>query len=107
MKTPANKAKSGRFQPGQSGNPNGRPKNPFGELIRKQTNNGQEIVDKVLNILRNAEKNADVMWAAEWLRDTGYGKPAQAIALTDTNGLDLGSLLSLTAQARIERGLEI
>jgi hypothetical protein len=48
----------------------------------------------------------DRIRAAEFLRDSGFGKPAQAVALTDTNGADLSAVLTLTAQARSERGLD-
>jgi len=96
---PANRTKSGKgkeatqFKPGQSGNPNGRPKNPFGELIRAKTNNGEEIVDKALSVLRTSRKNAEILHAAEWLRDTGWHKPIQGVRAVDDEGNDIPMVL--------------
>jgi hypothetical protein len=75
-----------RFQKGESGNPGGRPKNPFGELIRKATNDGEEVVNKVLSILRKSKSEKMIMHAAEWLRDTGWHKPIQGIKAVDDDG---------------------
>lgn len=86
---PENRDKTGKFKPGQSGNPGGRPTNPFGELIRKKTKDGEEIVDKVLEVLRKSKKNSEILWAAEWLRDTGWHKPIQGLRQVDGEGNDV------------------
>lgn len=41
------------FAPGVSGNPGGRPKDPFASLIRKDTDNGAEIVAFLLACMRD------------------------------------------------------
>lgn len=88
MSGPENRAKTGQFKPGQSGNPGGRPKNPLSELIREKTNQGQEIVEVALKSLRS-EKKSDQQWACEFLRDTGWHKPIQGIRSVDENGDDV------------------
>lgn len=65
------------FQKGQSGNPNGRPKSKLGQMIRDKTNDGQMILDVVLKILAKSKSDKARMGAAEFLRDTGFGKPTQ------------------------------
>lgn len=45
-----------RFQPGQSGNPGGRPKSDLGERIRKATADGRLLSDVLTAIVR-ADKN--------------------------------------------------
>lgn len=75
--TTEKKSQGRPFLPGQSGNPGGRPKNKFGEFIREQTNGGQAIASKILDLFRKSKNPEIVLKAATWLRDTGFGKPAQ------------------------------
>ena len=76
----------GRFKPGESGNPGGRPKEyaEVRELARKHT---VEAIDKIVEIM-NAKKSSGntVLAAACALLDRGYGKPAQSVDLTTTPG---------------------
>lgn len=76
------------FEPGQSGNPNGRPKKAkltFDALmieLKSRENQGtkadpkglRKIVGKVVDLAEGGER-----WAAEFIRDTIDGKPTQAI----------------------------
>ena len=74
------------FKKGQSGNPLGRPKNPFGELVRVKSEDGKKLVEGVWKIFMTSKSEAHRLWAAEWLRDTGYGKPAQGVHISDGDG---------------------
>jgi hypothetical protein len=69
----------GRFVRGVSGNPAGRPKSRLPELIRQKTNDGQVILDAVFKILTKSHSDRARMQAAEFMRDTGFGKPAQQL----------------------------
>ena len=71
------------FLPGQSGNPGGRPRG-LAALVRAQTNDGKELVNLMLRVLRgtlavNGKKPSisDRMKAAEWLADRGWGKAVE------------------------------
>ena len=52
---PANRTEQGRFKAGQSGNPNGRPPGAEGlaAQIRAETNNGQDMLKLMVEILRD------------------------------------------------------
>lgn len=80
------------FKPGQSGNPNGRPKKLpkldvlMAELLGDEKN-GKTAAMQILDALKRKAARGDVR-AAETLLDRAYGKPKQAI--------DLGGALELT-----------
>ena len=68
-----------QFQPGQSGNPGGRPKgtSALAEAARAKT-------EEALNVLIAAMADEDVrarITAAQAILDRGYGKPAQSVDL--------------------------
>jgi hypothetical protein len=67
-----------KFQPGQSGNPGGRPKenNEVKELAR---NHSQEAIERLAFWMRSDNPKASVS-ASNALLDRGYGKPAQTIS---------------------------
>ena len=78
---PQNRDLSGRFLKGTSGNPAGRPVG-FREQIKESTADGSELVEVVLNVLRDENaSNRERMEAATWLADRGFGKPTVDIAL--------------------------
>jgi hypothetical protein len=70
------------FKPGQSGNPNGRPKGLFSRAalrqLRQQVADGTKQVDCVVDsLIQKAINGADVP-AATFLRDCTDGKPGPA-----------------------------
>ena len=67
------------FQPGQSGNPGGRPKqdNSLRDACRAHTDKAVEVL--VLALDDENTKNRVI--AANALLDRGYGKPAQSMEL--------------------------
>jgi len=77
--TPGNRGVSGRFLPGVSGNPTGRPKG-FAALIQAETKDGAELVAYMLGVLRAPKQPTALrMAAAQWLADRGFGKAVQTV----------------------------
>ena len=74
------------FQKGKSNNPGGRNKAYYKvqRLISEQTDDGQEVVDFVLAVMRGTS-DAELLdpkcriWAAGWLADRLIGKAAQVV----------------------------
>jgi hypothetical protein len=83
---PANRTKAGKFRPGVSGNPFGRPKSDedIKALARAHT---VEAIDRLLQVLRGDNDRAAVA-ACSIILDRGWGKAPQA-----TTGDDSGPLV--------------
>jgi len=101
---PSNRRESGikknntSFKPGQSGNPNGRPKEPkeFKELAKAKS---LDALNVVINIMNNDEaKHSDRIKAAEMIIDRAYGKAIQATEISGPEGapIETHSLTALT-----------
>ena len=76
----------GKFQKGQSGNPNGRPKKLpeldklLANVLGEENANGITAAEAILMALRAKAAKGDIR-AAEVLLDRGYGKAKQSIDL--------------------------
>lgn len=76
------KGNASQFKPGQSGNPKGRPKGLLHAQLRQylgeRTENGKEILDTALSIMRDTSVDAvDRLRAIEFLAIRTWGKPIE------------------------------
>ena len=87
----------GRFQPGQSGNPGGRPKGgvEVRELARQHT---AAAIRRLSHLMENGQSEQAQIMAANSLLDRGWGKPTQSIA-----GDDNAPLVMIDARAELIR----
>lgn len=89
---PQNRDETGRFKPGCSGNPGGRPAG-FAKLIQEKTRDGVTLVEFMLRVFGGKVKAslAQRMEAATWLADRGFGRPKQAVehSMDDADALRL------------------
>jgi len=74
-----NRLKSGKFAPGQSGNPGGRPKDEFkvAELARSYT---LEAVETLVDLMRHSKDDRVRGTASQALLDRGWGKAKMEVA---------------------------
>ncbi len=94
MAAPENRDKTGKFLPGHTGNPGGRPRNLAAE-IRAQTDDGREIINLMLGLMRNEAQDVRVRAnAATWLCDRGWGRPPVTVveAASDEVNQDAGEV---------------
>lgn len=90
------------WQPGQSGNPGGRPKvNP--ELRRAAQEHSAEALDTLVKVMRTGKPSEQLLAAREIL-DRAWGKPAQAVEVTDTARMTLVDLLVSISPALLIEG---
>jgi len=101
---PANKEKTGKFKPGVSGNPSGRPKIP--EDIKEACKAASiEAIDILLTLMRSEDTNAgERIKAATTILNRAWGTPAQSIELT---GKDGGPIETMSVEKRKARITEL
>jgi hypothetical protein len=80
-----------KFKKGQSGNPNGRPKDELREIktviadLLKQQKNNQQLVDGLMTVVVNKALKGDLK-AVDMLLSYCYGKPTQRTEITGADG---------------------
>jgi len=110
---------------GVSGNKGGRPKG-LAALVRENTDDGSELVEKMLSILRGEMKveksyidkdggehivnespsHRDRIAACQWLSDRGFGKAVETLVVDDRARF-YGEVLLALAQAHIRGDVKI
>jgi hypothetical protein len=81
----ARRATSTSFKPGQSGNPNGRPR-VLADVQNTAREHSSEAIETLAGIMRNPKVPAAArISAACALLDRGYGKPLQTVDANNTN----------------------
>lgn len=70
------------FQPGQSGNPGGRPKES-GEIRDLARQYSEEALQTLVNIMRKADKDTVRIVAAQIIIERGCGKPLTAAEIAE------------------------
>jgi len=82
------------FQPGESGNPGGRPRGgaEVRELAKKQT---RPAIEALINAMKTAKSPRDRVAAATALLDRAWGRPSQEMGITVSDGDDGGGCVIL------------
>ncbi len=85
---PHNRSVQGRFLPGVSGNPGGRPA-VAAEVAELAQSYGPEAIHKAVFLMRHSDDERTQLAAAELILNRAYGKPAQAVTGADGRPLSL------------------
>ena len=114
MNQPQIRDETGRFLPGVSGNPGGRPTSGLATMIRDATEDGAELVTFMMSIFRG-EQSDDIRIradAATWLADRAFGKPSpntgaahecETCAAIDISDMGAKEILREKLKLRVER----
>lgn len=91
------------WKKGQSGNPGGRRKQDYRlkDLAQEYT---EEALRTLAHIMRKSEDDKARVIAADKLLDRGYGKPAQSVDITNSDGSM--SAAWLAAMREVDTGAE-
>lgn len=114
MKKSANRPKTGRrapksaFKPGQSGNPNGRPKKTQEEYdLEAACKEKAPAAIKVIEALMyGADKDSVKLAAATFIIERGHGKAVQKSELTGKDGAPIAMDVNLAPAEAYRRMLE-
>ena len=94
----------GRFAPGSSGNPNGRPAVP--PAIREAAKEySWEAIDLLAEVIRDPEETsaARILAAKQLLKVSGYNLPAEVSGIRNLSDATLGRLLDQAISAAQSR----
>lgn len=114
---------AGKWKPGQSGNPSGRPKGLM-KVVQEKTNDGKTLVDIALGIAtgeltiketfydgagvehekERLPSHKDRMVAVEWLADRGFGKSVETVTVQNPDGSALRQTLVIALSQAISAG---
>lgn len=88
------------FQPGQSGNPGGRPKliREAKELAKKHS---PEAIQRLVQIMRQTKDTKAALAAAMAILDRGYGRPAASVEMTGKDGGPIQTVTTAEEAARL------
>lgn len=86
------------FKPGQSGNPNGRPRATaeLARKIREKTRDGDLLIEIAIRTL-DADDAASRNYAHQWLSDRSFGKALATIDVLDTAAITPEQIAMLNA----------
>ncbi len=76
------------FKAGQSGNPIGRPKKTEEQLTLEAMcrDKTPQALTTILELMEEADKDSTRLSAAQYIIDRGWGKAAQAVSVTGSEG---------------------